>query len=134
PYISRLERRGQISSLFYRDRSRRSTACSDSFLVGSGARSARRIPVSGEIRFRHVLSPRHLGRRRALVLAASARQQRARPDRSGPCAQSALGTRFWLRSPALGHSPALLRCFAHCIACLFISARLCLATLWQSAS
>src|SRR4029077_21073847 len=134
PYISRLERRGQISSLFYRDRRRRSTACSDSFLVGSGARSARRVPVSSEIRFRHVFSPRHLGRCRALVLAASARQQRPELGRSGPYAESASGTRCWRRSPALGHSPALLRCFADCIARLLISARLCLAAFWQGAS
>src|SRR6266403_471228 len=129
-----LYRRGQISSLFYRDCPRRSAPHSNSFLVSSGACSARRVPVSSEIRFRHVLSPRHPDRCRALPLAASAPQQRARLGRSGLCAQSVLGTRCWLRSPALGHSPALLRCFAHCIACLLISARLYLATPGQGAS
>ena len=114
PYISRLERRGQISSLFIADCRRRSTPCSNSFLVSSGARSARRVAVSGEIRFRHVLHV-HLDRCRSLTLAASARQQRARLGRSGSCAH-ALGARCWQWSSALGYPPALLRCFAeHCM-------------------
>src|SRR5262249_59696429 len=47
---------------------------------------------------------------------------------------SALGTRCQLWSAALSHSPGLLRCCAHCMACLFISARLCLAASWEDTS
>ena len=55
------------------------------------------LPVSSEIRLRHVLSPRHLDRCRILALAASSRQQRARLGRSGLAPNP-----YWARDVGFG--------------------------------